>query len=437
MPPPRADLTARSAITWAPGAASAMLAIGGLAVLGLNWPLGAAAGAGLSLLMLAVVAASTGAPPSGLYLTGVPAAVALAGAAAWVAATQGGLHGPSIRSFGQFGLVGELELLKLFGLAAATLAAALLAVRRDRARALLITLLIAGLLYMCLSLALRQHDPFQVWGMEKGPHRWRFTGSLLNANAAGCVFGMIALLGLGVLLPRLPFPQPRLAAVTLWAWSAAAAAAGLVATALTGSRASFGFTLALAALLVLAQVRKRNSRTRRRRSPLPALAAIALLAAAVATPVIGSLTTRGALAPAAHARMQAFELYAAESSRHELEGQGLGRFREINAPLLTPETAPQMWNFGAAHNAVLQAALEGGWPFAGLLVLAVLLVWIPAFVGARRSTRLDGAAALAAASLAGLCSMGDIALNVPAVATFAALCLGLAWGRAVGSRAEI
>jgi hypothetical protein len=94
-----------------------------------------------------------------------------------------------------------------------------------------------------------------------------------------------------------------------------------------------------------------------------------------------------------------------------------------------------IWDFGAAHVAVLQAALEGGLPFAGLLCAAVVMLAAPALrapeSGRTRGVLAQGAAA--ASLLALLCSFGDIALNVPAVAAFAALLLGAVWSNAVSA----
>ncbi len=92
------------------------------------------------------------------------------------------------------------------------------------------------------------------------------------------------------------------------------------------------------------------------------------------------------------------------------------------------------WSFNAAHCAPLQAMLEGGAPFLLLLAaaLAVTLGQIAHAWARRAAASAVSIAALAAGLLAFGCALVDIALNVPAVAAFAAAALGLAWGSSAG-----
>ncbi len=58
-------------------------------------------------------------------------------------------------------------------------------------------IVLIGLIQIATGLILRGIDPGHVWGVDKGILVDRFTGTSLNANATGCLFGVIALLGLG------------------------------------------------------------------------------------------------------------------------------------------------------------------------------------------------------------------------------------------------
>ena len=125
--------------------------------------------------------------------------------------------------------------------------------------------------------------------------------------------------------------------------------------------------------------------------------------------------------------------YLALAGQAPVLGYGLGAFAEVNAHTLTAATAPAMWNFGAAHAAPAQVALETGWP--GLILLAAVAALVARRVVCLLRAGADpiGQAMVLAALAALMSGLVDIALNVPGIALLASILLGLSWGRALRS----
>lgn len=251
----------------------------------------------------------------------------------------------------------------------------------------------------------------------------RYSGTIGNPNAAGIVFAVIALLTGGLVLAPDAGPMAmRLAAL-------ASCAVALVLCALTGSRSALLLTLLFGVMLLV----RRWRRWQDGRPPLRlvAPAALALSALMVTVAIVTPIANRSAYLPEdADSRWAVVVHYATIASQHPVWGHGLGSFFEVNQRTLTAETAPLYWNFGAAHNAPVQVALETGWP--GLILLFVALAAIAVqILGARRDWW----------SIAPLCALGaicgsamvDIALNVPAVAALAAILYGAVWGAALAN----
>lgn len=325
-----------------------------------------------------------------------------------------------------------LEVLKLVGLVSAALAAGLVACSRRRFKRLAFWLAVIGLAYTLFSLWAAQAHPLTVWGQSKGAHTYRFSGTLLNANAAGCVFGMIGLVSLGLMQQQLERMDLRTSGLRDYV-AVAAPACGMIAAlgacALTVSRTSLGVTLVLAlAITALAAYRSRNR-------IILGVSIFLLVSGAVFAG--GQVTSRWATVSAdAAARADTYAYYATGVAASPIFGFGLGAFRLWNETNLTPANASIFWQNGAAHAALLQSALEGGVAYAVLIVAALVLA-IVQIVRKRPGARsLDAVAIgmLAAATLAMACSFLDIALNVPALAAFAFVLLGAVWGLRVPVR---
>jgi O-antigen ligase len=364
-----------------------------------------------------------------------PAMGLFAAAMAWGAAPlvlaavklpHGGLLAPA---------AAKVELVKLAGAGAVLLTGVLVAQSRRRMEALMLALVALGFAYTLLTLGLSQATPYAVFGQPKGPHTFRFTGTLLNANAAGCMFGMLALVSLGVmqhLFKRTDLRNSGLRDYLKLAIAGSGALAAFGATVLTESRTSLLLSLALGAVVIGAEMWRRgqSGKTLGLAGGLILLVGLGL----GATQIVSRWSTTAA---DFSQKIDAYEHYLSAIEATPLFGYGLGGFKAFHESTLSGRLAPIMWDFGAAHSAVTQAALEGGLPFL-VLLLAALGAVVHGLIR-RPSNRELGAistAGLAAVVLAVICSFVDIALNVPGVASFALLLLGSAWGAAHARRSR-
>ena len=414
-------------------AVTATLIFAQLILFGANADLLAAIFAGLEMLTaLGLIYLLRAEPRDGLWRALAPIALVFAAAVAWAAAPVV-LRGLGLQGFESPAPDGPgLELMKLLGVGACVLIGALVGVSRTRLRLLVYWLVTAGLAYCLLTLWMGRAAPFTVWGQSKGAHMWRFTGSLLNANAAGCLFGMLGLLSLSLTryrLSRTDLARGSLRDYLLITLAAAGAFAGFGACALTESRTALVLSLAIGGLMVVLT----GLGGRRSRSGVVAIAALLGGGLVLGASQFGSRWA--SLSDDFGLRLTAAGHYLGLAAAKPLFGYGLGAFEAAHQASLTPSLAPMIWNFGAAHVAVLQAALEGGLPFLLLLSAAVALLAAPALrsseSGPVRGVLVQGAAA--ASLLALVCSFGDIALNVPAIAALAAMLLGLVWANALGA----
>lgn len=258
----------------------------------------------------------------------------------------------------------------------------------------------------------------------------RFAGTLANANASGCAFGVLALLALArVLTLARDAALYRLDARHLLALAAAAATAffALGACAMSQSRVALLGTLALALILLVDDARRHRTRL----VPLLLIGAGAL--ATLAMLAVGDATAERflGLAVDARSRWQVYRHLAGLVGEAPWLGHGLGSFIEVNVTHLTPDSAQTAWNWGAAHNIVLHGLIEGGLG----VMLPILVLWSAVGVQvARRWNRVaEAPAVIAALVLILVCASVDIALNVPAVAMLASSMLGAVWGAALVS----
>ena len=324
--------------------------------------------------------------------------------------------------------------LRLLAGIAALVSGAIIGYRRGAVAAAAPWLLLFGALNLMLGLAARAVDPNHVWGFDKSIHQARFTGTLLNGNAAAVVFGLLALLAAGqalALFGRSRFGQSRSSWIG-FALSGLASLLFLFAGVVTASRA--GVVLTLAALLLLLFTARSSHASRR--IAWPWLAALVLFVAAGAW-VGGSL---GLLLMERFSLPQADSFDRALIWRHywrlaqaaPLFGYGLGSFTDANlAHLNTVKDAVFLSYIHAAHNHGLQLLLAGGWPFLVLHLAAGSLITART-VRNRRPDFDPRARALWLGLLVVLGgSMVDIALTVPAIVTLCAVILGLLWGRAI------
>lgn len=283
------------------------------------------------------------------------------------------------------------------------------------ARPFVLALAVAGSLYtgwmICTPLP---------WHFLTGSGQGRFAATIGNWNAAGAYFGMIAALCLAAILA-----QGR---ARHWGWHALFALP-LLATLLlcmaTQSRSAFTLTTMALAIGFVWHGRAASLLTSKRQA-LTLIVPITLAAMMVAYLGAGALYPRYlALSADGLSRWDIVTTYFGYTLGSPLWGFGPGSFFEINQARLTSAMAVRFWNFGAAHNAALQIALEAGWP--ALLLLAAGVIGIARDV-ARRAWGAEDIGLIGALGIAGGASMVDIAWNVPAVGALSCVLLGVLWG---------
>lgn len=249
----------------------------------------------------------------------------------------------------------------------------------------------------------------------------RYSGTIGNPNAAGIVFAAFALLAGGLAMAPDDEPAPmRLAAL-------ASSAVALVLCALTGSRSAVLLALLFGSVLLIRRWRRWQDGRQSLRVIVPATIALLMLvgAVAIATPV----ANRSSYLPEdAGLRWAAIEHFAAVANQSPVWGHGLGSFFAVNQQTLTTTVAPLYWNFGAAHNAPVQVAIEAGWPALALLIVALVAIATQIFAARRDWWSI---APLCAIGAIGGSAMIDIALNVPAIAALCAVLVGVVWGAAL------
>ena len=330
-----------------------------------------------------------------------------------------------------------LEYVKLAATMACVVAGALIGYKHGLMRTAGTWLILLGLAYVVFALALRQSDPMGVFGLSKGPHTWRFTGTFLNANAAGCTFAMIAILAVGGLQDALRAARERgwnTNRLIIAGSGGIAALLTLTATSLTASRSSLAFgVLAIAVLLLIEMWQERRWLTAKRRwATLSGGGIIAIAALGIAIFGAPTLSRLGELKGDQVRRVETWQATLTAIGDAPVYGHGLGAFESVNLARLTPANVESMWDLRAAHNFLLQMALEGGWVLAGTMLAAILLMAAATVRGIHAAhTTPVHRAAIAATLVAIGCASVDIAFNVPAIAAFAAVLGGMAWGRAI------
>ncbi|QGZ93379.1 O-antigen ligase family protein [Terricaulis silvestris] len=275
----------------------------------------------------------------------------------------------------------------------------------------------------------------------------RLDVGISSANAAATLFGVLTLVGAGLIVRgargRLGQADQRHGLPASWSWAEflvrtpLSLAAVLLATTcllLTASRGGLIATGVAFILFVIAFASQRLKQTYARSSALvaPLLALVILF---VVLFVRGGERTveRFALASEdfegremlAKAHWQAF-------LERPLIGHGLNTYHEINALAATPENWSSLRIAGSAHNIYVQVLEETG--LIGFALFALML----ATPLSRAFTRIAGggsglewaAIALATSALVLLHGLVDFGLQVPALAALFAFLVGAAVGRA-------
>jgi O-antigen ligase len=332
-----------------------------------------------------------------------------------------------------------VELIKLASLAAALLVGVVIGSDDERAASAIRWLLRLGLIYSLWAFADRFTDP----AMQLGGAR--LAASLGGANIAAVFFGALTLLNLidldrqfqrhrpartgarSVDIRRLERLAPNIALPFV---GLAAAATCLI---LTLSRGGLSATAAIAVVIIGAAG---VARARRGALTGPILAVVTILGGIVLASFalnLGSLQDRLTFLPsAALTRDTVFAAHWNAFTAAPLSGYGLGSFAHINAMIMSESNFAALGILGATHDVYLQWLEQAGLIGALPMFACVGLVALKIARGAvrRRRTRSWLVGVLAVLALFLIQGAADFGLEVPALATFLSLLLGLGCGLA-------
>jgi hypothetical protein len=300
-------------------------------------------------------------------------------------------------------------------------------------------LLVLVVPWVIMSLVAYRIDPWHVWGIDLGLLKPRFSATLLNPNAAACAMAMMAVLAASRFMSSAAaaaeaYPRQQASALAMLAWSWLATMLAFIGMVLAGSRLAIVLAVMGLMFAVTRAAVRAGSAGRYRRQIRAASILVLLFPLAIGATLGGARLAQkmGSVAGDASLRWDDLKWYTQMSFDAPWFGYGLGGFRNANIASLDASHVLHRWNFGAAHNVVLHGAIEGGWPFA--LLSAGGIVLAAAFVlRARRLVRLDTLriGLMLAVGIALFGGLSDIALNVPALASFTAWLGGLLLGGAI------
>jgi O-antigen ligase len=381
--------------------------------------------------------------PTGILWRGaLPALLLLALALLWavlpdlLGRATGGVSGGAIRNTPDLLLTG---ITRFLGGTAMLLTGAMIGYHRGMARATVRWCILLGFVNLAIGFGLRQVDQAHIWGFDKSIHRARFSGTLVNANAAGTIFAMLLLLSIGQALDMVPQMMFRRSAKLRihMALAIVCAIGFLSACLLTESRSASLLGIIGAALLVMTAraIRLPLGRTGRLAGIVFLSLSLLLLVMLVGMPTLVRLQ---AIDADSIDRLAIWTQYWMLAGEAPFFGYGLGSFSDMNMRYAGDAPVAIFLSYiNAAHNQALQLILAGGWPFLLLQLGAVGMIIWTVMKGHRRIWHdpFTLSVLLALFVVAGA-SMVDIALTVPAILSLSACFLGLLWGRAIRRDAE-
>ncbi|EXS71990.1 O-antigen ligase family protein [Sphingobium sp. Ant17] len=319
------------------------------------------------------------------------------------------------------------RLLGAAGLLAAFLAGAMLGARRNALANIIDWMLLFGCVNVIGGLILREYGTELPWDIWRPRQDMRFTGTLSNANVAGTYYGMLALLALGRIVSDPAIGDGPVAQ----AWRAARWVGLLLcagACAITASRSAMaGTLLGLTGIGLLHFLRRKGFD-----SWLVPLLLLLGAGGVLAVGLVDMLFARASMiAEGTAGRTMMWGHYWHIARQAPWFGYGLGSFPDVNQQMLTdPRTAQALWMVNAPHNLILRFLIDGGVPFLLLLTIAMLVIVRRIAANLSYYGPLDGRAGVVAAIFTALlCSMVDIALDIPALAAMTLFLIGLLWER--------
>ena len=317
----------------------------------------------------------------------------------------------------------------LGGLALMTAAAAI-GWRRGGVRLTVDRWLLFGLVNIAVALAFRHYNPDAVWGIDKGDLRDRFTGTFLNANSAACYFAVLAVLAAGRGF-SLALDRSMSSSLVIHIVAPIALLGGIGACAITGSRTALLVMLIALALLVWQFGRLWLRRQRGAvRGLIVGVGVVGILLMVFAILGDATLDRVGEIQADWVERTELWDLYSRLAAAAPL-GYGPGGLDDAALHgFASIHEAHIAWFVHSTHNIVLSLLITGGYPYLAIMSLLVVALLFPYFRRAHRLREPVVVALVAALAVIFVCASTDVALDMPALASAAAVLAGLVWGRA-------
>jgi O-antigen ligase len=207
----------------------------------------------------------------------------------------------------------------------------------------------------------------------------------------------------------------------------------LTALLLTASRAGLVATAGIAAVLIATLMLSRASR-KSIAAPVGAsvLVVVGFVIASLAVSAGAAGGRFSTLGPDSSGRAEIFAAHLAAFKAAPWSGYGLGAFSHINAMVMNSANLPALLYLGATHSVYIQWLEETGVIGAAIMFGLVLIIAFRILAGAVRRARARSwlAAILAVLALFALHGLSDYALQVPSMAIFLSVLLGVGVGLA-------
>jgi O-antigen ligase len=288
-------------------------------------------------------------------------------------------------------------------------------------------------------------SPTEIFGSPRPYGVDRLGGSFLSSNTAATLFSCLSVMSLLALMrpftrSRRPGERRRPEELTaLWpqALLLVLALSCLLMTVSRGGLISF-VAATLVSISCLAWIK---SSQRSLTGGFVAVVGLLLFASAVVFLISGERTAARIIQtdPLNNDRLEVFAAFWPTFKASPWLGYGLGAFSSINFLSITAKSAMALGVIGAAHNVYLQWLLQQGVPGALAMIGCVAVVAAITIRGAaRRSSQQTLAITCVGVTVVfAVHGLVDYALEVPSMAAFFALILGLGYGiaeRPAGSR---
>jgi hypothetical protein len=364
--------------------------------------------------------------PSGRFWIAVaPAFAAIAPALAWAALASLATNTSLTPDLARHGLIGAIgyTLLLLLG--------CLIGYRRRSIADILRWLLVFGSVNTAFGLILyaTRSDPlFGFWDLARSG---RFLGTVDNANVAGVLCGVVAVLAAARLFGSRVAGAVAPAEARHWVVAGCTLALGLAAIGLILTASRSGVVLVGVALLCLTWKAHSGEAASLRRGPGLLIAAAAALVVLLATTLPDTLINRfTVIGEGTVGRREMWAHFGTLAANSPWFGYGFGSFPSLNARYPDGiDLAGRLWMVNSPHDIGLHLLLTGGVPYLLLLLIAAALIARTILKGQhRRGGGMDPLAALLAAGIILGSSLVDLALEMPAIAGLFVTLVGLVWG---------